>query len=163
MHKFKSVMFLALLTGFGHVALAEAPVVMRDNVLTIPDAVVIEGSEITHYRNVELTLNNEGNFVVAKASQGQLANIESVEIVRDQDQIDVVAKGWRSACVDILPAAVSRIGKEFVIAIPETEPSSDVCILIAIGFEVTTTLDTDGLEEGHYTVVVNGEIAQFEL
>lgn len=163
MYKFKAVMFLALLTGFGHVALAEAPVVLRDNVLTIPDAVVIEGSEVTHYRDVELKLNNEGNFVVAKAKEGQLANIESVEIVRDQDKVDVVAKGWRSACVDILPAAVSRVGNEFIVAIPETEPSSDVCILIAISFEVTTTLNTDGLDAGNYTVVVNGETAQFTL
>jgi hypothetical protein len=163
MYKFKAVMFLALLTGFGHTALAEAPVVFRDNVLTIPDAVVIEGGEVTHYRNIELTLNNDGNFVVAKAKQGQLATIESVEIITDQDKVDVVAKGWRSACVDILPAAVSRKGNEFVIAIAETEPSSDVCILIAISFEVATTLNTAGLEAGDYTVLVNGQVAQFTL
>lgn len=153
----KSYLALALLLCFGHTAWAEqAPMVMRDNVLTMPQAVVVDGDDVSYFRNVELTRDTNGSLAVTASEPGSLAGIESVEILRQADRVDVLAKGWRSACVSIEPEAVSYKNGAFVVAIPESESTSEVCIAQAIRFYVIATLPTEGLLPGDYSVSVNG-------
>lgn len=153
----KRYLAVALLLCFGHAAWADqAPMVLRDNVLTLPQAVVLDGEDISHFRNVELTQDASGSFSITASEDGSLAGVESVEILREAGRVDVLAKGWRSACVSIEPAAVSYKDGEFVVAIPESEPTSEVCIAQAIEYYLITTLPTEGLSPGDYSVTVNG-------
>lgn len=164
MNGFKKLLATGLVLGFGHAAWAEqAPLILRDNVLTIPQAVIVDGDSVSHFRNIELAQDAGGNFTVVSAEDGSLANIESVEILRDDHRIDVLAKGWRSACVSIMPGAVSRKGNEFVIAIAESKPTGDVCIAVAIPFYTITRLTADVLQPGEYSVSVNGVKTDFTL
>lgn len=160
----KTYLGMALLLCFGHAAWADqAPMVLRDNVLTLPQAVVVNGDDVSHFRNVELTQDANGTFAITASEAGSLAGVESVEILREADRVDVLAKGWRSACVSIEPAAVSYKNAEFVVAIPESESTSDVCIAQAIRFYVITTLPTEGLSPGDYSLSVNGVKTDFTL
>lgn len=160
----KSYLTIALLLCFGHTAWADqAPMVLRDNVLTLPQAVVVDGEDVTHFRNVELTQDASGTFSITASEAGSLAGVESVEILREADRVDVLAKGWRSACVSIEPEAVSYKNGEFVVAIPESEPTAEVCTAQAIRFYVIATLPTDELSPGDYAVSVNGVKTDFTL
>jgi hypothetical protein len=160
----KSYLAMAMLLCFGHAASAEqAPAVLRDNVLSIPQAVVVDGDDVSHFRNIRLAQEGNGSFAITAAEDGSLASVESVEILREADRIDVLSKGYRSACVSIETEAVSYQDGAFVVAIPETEPTSDVCVAQAIEYYVITTLPTDGLSPGDYTVSVNGVKTDFTL
>ncbi len=160
----KTYLGMALLLCFGHAAWADqTPMVLRDNVLKLPQAVVVDGDDISHFRNVELTQDANGTFAITASQAGSLAGVESVEVLREADRVDVLAKGWRSACVSIEPEAVSYKNGDFVVAIPESEPTSDVCVAQAIRFYVIATLPTDGLATGDYSVSVNGVKTDFTL
>ncbi|MEX2334179.1 MAG: hypothetical protein WD600_07980 [Pseudohongiella sp.] len=164
MFSWKNFAIAGVFMGCSHALWAEqASVVLRDNVLTIPGAVVVEGDTVSHYRNIELTQDAAGRFTIAAVEDGSLANIESVEIQQEAGSVEVLAKGYRSACVSILPEAVSYQDGKFVIAIPESKPTSEVCILAVVMFEVATTLDTDDLPAGEYTLVVNNVKKDFTL
>lgn len=148
--------------GCSHALWAEqAPLVLRDDVLTLPQAVVVEGDDISHFRNVEMTQSGNGSFAITASQPGSLASIDTIEILREGDRVDVLAKGFRSACVSIESEAVSYHDGEFLVAIPESEPTSDVCIAQAIEFYVIATLPTDDLAAGTYTVNVNGVKTDF--
>jgi len=157
--------FLATWTlGSSHALLADqAPVVLQDDVLTLPQAIVVKGDDISHFRNVELTQSGNGSFAITASEPGELANVDAVEILRQQDRVDVLAKGFRSACVSIQPEAVSYKNGEFLVAIPVSKPSSEVCIQVAVDYYVIATLPTQGLSGGEYTVNVNGVKTDFTL
>jgi len=160
----KHLVVAGLMLCFSHGGWAEqAPLVLRDNVLTIPQAVIIDGDTITHFRNIELFQDASGDFAITSATDGALANVESVDILRQAERVDAVAKGFRSACVSIEPAAVSYLDGEFIVAIPESVPTGDVCTAQAIRFYTITTLPTQGLSPGEYSVSVNGVKTDFML
>jgi len=170
MNRFKVFVSACLLLGFSQALWAQqpslaqqAPLILRDNVLTIPQAVIVDGDNVSYFRNIELAQDNDGKFSIATAENGSLAVVETVEVLRDADRVDVLTRGFRSACVSTLPAAVSYKDGRFVIAIPESKSKTDVCIAQAIRFYAITTLETEGLASGQYTVVVNGVATQFTL
>ncbi|MBC53540.1 MAG: hypothetical protein CMQ34_06835 [Gammaproteobacteria bacterium] len=160
----KHFMLATLMMGCSHALWADnPPVVLRDDVLTLPQAVVVEGDNISHFRNVVLTQGSSGSFAITASEPGSLATVDSVEVLREADRVDVLAKGFRSACVSIEAEAVSYHSGEFMVAIPESAPTSDVCIAQAIEFYVIATLPTQGMASGDYTVNVNGVKTDFTL
>ncbi|OFE11337.1 hypothetical protein PHACT_12310 [Pseudohongiella acticola] len=160
----KNYVAATMLLGCSHAVWAEqSPVVLRDDVLTLPQAVVMDGDDFSHFRNVELTQGANGNFAITASDPGNLAQVESVEILKNADRVDVLAEGFRSACVSIEPAAVSYHDGQFMVAIPVSEPTSDVCIELAVEYYLITTLPTEDLSSGEYSVNVNGVKTDFTL
>ena len=104
-----------------------------------------------------------GGFRVVAAEPAELADVESVEVFVAEDEADVVVRGTKSSCVEILEPAVSYQDGRFIAVLPESKPASDVCIAIAEQYEFTFQLDTSELESGSYTLVVNGVEEAFTL
>ncbi len=165
MKKYVQLLSVVIIVMISAVTFAQTPALYRDNVLLIPEGAVIEDGVVTFYRDIELSNDGAGKFSIVNAKQGHLALIEEVEIVihTDEKRVDVVASGYRSACVEILNPLTSYKDSEFIIVIGQSEPSSEICILIAVQFEVVTPLDISGLAEGTYAVMVNGIKTQFTL
>ena len=161
---FKHFMLATLMMGCSHALWADdAPVVLRDDVVTLPQTVVVEGDDISHFRNVELTQESDGSFAITASEPGSLASVDSVDVLRDDDRVAVLSRGFRSSCVSIQEEAVTYHEGEFIVAIPESEPVSDVCIAVAVEYYLITPLPTVGMESGEYTVNVNGVKANFTL
>jgi len=94
----KNYVAATMLLGCSHAVWAEqSPVVLRDDVLTLPQAVVMDGDDLSHFRNVELTQGANGNFAITASEPGNLAQVESVEIL-------IVLTSWPRAFV--LPVSV---------------------------------------------------------
>lgn len=148
-----------------HALAGEQPATYEDGVLTIPEGVVVTEEGTTFYRDIELVEQSDGSFVPAGSREGVLAEVDDVNAVVDSDagRVDVVASGHKSvACVEILEPIVNRQGQTFQVTLAESEPLSDVCIMILEAFETVITLDGSELESGaEYTVSVNGVEDQF--
>lgn len=165
----KCVMTAVLATlAFSHALLADqGAAVYRDNVLTIPSGVIIDDHGVTPVRGVTLVQEEDGRFSVAGASEGKLADVDTVtaEVAGDHDErVRVTAAGYQSsACVDILEPAIVRDENVFSVVLSESAQWSDVCILIMKSYEKTFHLDVRGLDAGTYIVDVNGVETEFTL
>lgn len=150
----------ACLTGLllAGACFAEAPAVLRDKVLTIPDAVVLEGDDMRHYRDIRLSVDDEGKLQLVSAEEGRLANVESVEVNTEtgtEGTIEVTASGYKSSCVSEMNSSVTTAEEGYLIVITETDPGDVVCALVAEPFEIVSRIDVSAREPGSYLIQVN--------
>lgn len=144
------------------------PATFVDDVLTIPQAVLIDAAESVYYADVQLTDNGDGTLTVVAGETQNPVNVDSVEVLIMESfpvQVSVAVSGNLSVpCVELLPAAVARKGNEFTVVLAETVLGpAETCIAIIEPFETTVSLDVLGLAAGDYTVLVNGVEAEFTL
>jgi hypothetical protein len=149
------------------VLLAQVPV-LRDQVLTIPQAAVVTSAGQRYYSNVTLRSNADGSFSVLTAEEHALAAVQTVTAQVTATPTSVVAKvvGYLPTPCDALePAAVSYKSGEFTVVIGRrsTLGPDTLCAQVIADFQTEVALDIKGLPAGDYRVVVNGVAATFKL
>ncbi len=144
------------------------PATFVDDVLAIPQAVLIDGADSIYYADVQLTDNGDGTLTVTAGEQQNLVQVDSVEVLIMESfpvQVSVAVSGNKSVpCVEFLPAAVARQDNLFTVVLAESVLGpEESCIAIIDPFETSVSLDVLGLAAGTYTVQVNGVQAEFTL
>ena len=138
-----------------------------DEILTISDAIVMEGDTPRYYRDVQLEIGAHGDFKVIDGVEKQLAYIEEVSVAvleTDPVQVELDIVGYMSnPCVE-LNTAVTRKENTFYVAIGETVLQTLVaCAQVVEPFDITLPLDVKGLPAGDYEVLVNDKSVEFTL
>ncbi|MCG8416030.1 MAG: hypothetical protein MI746_17580 [Pseudomonadales bacterium] len=144
------------------------PATFVDDILTIPQAALIDAVEPVYYADVQLADNGDGTLSVVAGEAQNLVNVDSIEVLIMESfpvQVSVAVSGNLSVpCVELLPAAVARKDSVFTVILAETVLGpAETCIAIIEPFETNVSLDVLGLAAGDYTVVVNGVEAEFTL
>lgn len=144
------------------------PATFSDDVLSIPQAVLIDSTDPVYYANVQLTDNGDGTLSVTAGEQQNLVSVDSVQVMIMESfpvQVSISVSGNKSVpCVELLPAAVARKDNVFTVVMAETVLGpAESCIAVLDPFEEVVSLDVLGLSAGDYTVVVNGVEAEFTL
>lgn len=144
------------------------PATFSDDVLSIPQAVLIDATDPVYYANVQLTDNGDGTLSVTAGEQQNLVSVDSVQVMIMESfpvQVSISVSGNKSVpCVELLPAAVARKDNVFTVVMAETVLGpAESCIAVLDPFEEVVSLDVLGLSAGDYTVVVNGVEAEFTL
>lgn len=142
-------------------------VLYLDNELTINDAIVMDGDNTHYFKEVRLTMTDNGDFKVVDAIEKQLAYVNELSVAvsfTDPAEVELGVVGYKSTpCVE-LDIAVTRKGNTFFVAVGETPLQTLVaCVQVTDPFEVTFPLDVKGLPLGDYLVVVNGDEIDFTL
>ena len=92
---------------------AAQPATFVNDTLTIPHAALIDESAPAYYSNVQLSNNGDGTLSVVAGEQQNLVNVDSVDVLIMESfpvQVSLAVSGNKSVpCVDLLPAAVSRV------------------------------------------------------
>ena len=159
---------IALLINVLEIAGAHAaPALFSDNVLTLSDAIVMEGENARYYQDVKLGLTASGEFKVIDAVEKSLANIIelSVAVIETNPvQVELGVSGeMANPCID-LNTAVTRKGNTFYVVIGETPLQTLVaCAQVIQPFDLEIPLDVKGLPSGNYGVMVNGDSIDFDL
>ena len=144
------------------------PATFVDNVLTIPQAALIDGSSPVYYSDVQLADNGDGTLTVVAGEQQNLVRVDSVDVLIMESfpvQVSLAVSGNKSVpCVELLPAAVARQNNQFTVVLAETVLGpAESCIAVIDPFELNVSLDVLGLAAGTYSVDVNGVEASFTL
>jgi hypothetical protein len=158
---------LLLAMGLASGAQAVESALYVDNVLTISDAIVMEGDKPRYYRDVQLEIAANGDFRVVDAVEKQLAYVEEIAVAvlfTDPPQVELNVVGYKSnPCVE-LNIAVTRKGNTFYVAVGETPLQTLVaCIQVTDPFDIMISLDVRGLPVGNYQVIVNDQTIDFDL
>ena len=138
-----------------------------DNVLTISDAIVMEGETPRYYRDVRLELTANGDFRVLDGVEKTLAYIEELAVgvfFTDPVEVELNVVGYlANPCIE-LNTAVTRKGNTFFVVIGETQLQTLLpCAQVIEPFDISMPLDVTGLPAGDYLVVVNGDSIDFTL
>ena len=144
-----------------------APALFSDNILTLGDAIVVEGEETRYYQDVRLSPTPNGDFKVLGGVEKALATVTelSVSVIETNPvQVEVGVTGYMAnPCID-LNTAVTRKGKTFYVVVGETPLQTLVaCAQVTQAFELEIPLDVRGLDSGEYVVMVNGDSIEFDL
>ena len=144
------------------------PATFVDNVLSIPQAVLIDQTDPVYYSNVQLSDNGNGTLSVTAGEKQNLVAVESADVLIMESfpvQVSVAVSGNKSVpCVELLPAAVARQGSVFTIILAETVLGpAESCIAVLEPFQTNVSLDVLGLSAGTYTVRVNSLETEFTL
>lgn len=160
---------MAVMMLFSQAAAAQDDsVIYQNNTLHIPLGAVIEEGRSTVYRDIRLEEQADGSFVITNLDEALLASVESVNAIVDTgnpNTVNVVVGGNKSvACVSVMEPVISRDDNDFSVLLAESDPETDVCILVITPFEKVVTLDVTGLPTGEYSVTVNNEVTDvFDL
>lgn len=140
----------------------------QDQVLTIPQGVVVTGDTTAYYENIELQEQADGSFLPMAAEPRNLVAVESVvanvmESLPVQVALDI--QGNKSVpCVELLTPAVVYKQGVFTVSLAESKLGpEETCISVIDPFSTTVDLDVEGLDAGTYTVRVNGVETAFTL
>ncbi len=149
------------------VSVNAAPALYSDNVLTIGDAIVLEGETTRYYRDIRLAATPNGEFKVIDAVEKSLANITEISVAvieTDPVQVEVGVSGeMANPCID-LQTAVTRKDNTFYVVVGETPLQTLVaCAQVIQPFDLEIPLDVKGLPSGNYVVLVNGDSIDFDL
>lgn len=144
------------------------PATFTDDVLSIPQAALIDSTNSVYYTNVQLTDNGDGTLSVTAGEPQNLVSVDAVQVMIMESfpvQVSITVNGNKSVpCVELLPAAVVRSGNVFNVVLAETVLGpAESCIAVLDPFEENISLDVLGLSAGDYSVVVNGVSAEFTL
>jgi hypothetical protein len=158
---------LTLFSFSSTLVLAQVPV-LRDQVLTIPQAAVVTSAGQRYYADIKLRSNADGSFSVTAAEEHALAGVQTVTAQVTATPKSAVAKvaGYLPTPCDALePAAVSYKSGEFTVVIGRhsTLGPDMGCVQMIADFQTEVALDINGLPAGDYRVVVNGVAATFKL
>lgn len=144
------------------------PSTYQDQVLSIPQGVVVTGDNTAYYENIELQEQADGSFLPIAAEPRSLVAVESVvanvmESLPVQVTLDI--QGNKSVpCVELLTPAVTYKQGVFTVTLAESSLGpGETCISVIDPFSTTVPLDVEGLDAGTYTVRVNGIETAFTL
>ncbi len=157
---------IGLLAGLVQTAAQAADSVLYlDNVLTVNDAIVMEGEAPRYYRDVQLEITATGDFRVINAVEKTLAYIDELTVgvsLTDPVTVELNVVGFlANPCIE-LNTAVVRKDNTFFVAIGETQTMA-VCAQVIVPFDITLPLDVAGLPAGEYRAMVNGDVIAFTL
>jgi len=143
------------------------PVLFANNVLTLGDAIVLDGKSTRFYQQVQLGLTQSGDFKVLSGVEKNLATVteKSVRVIAtDPPQVELVVSGYMAnPCIE-LETAVTRKGDKFYAVFGETPLQTLVaCAQVIEPFTSTLALDVQDLASGAYTVQVNGQEISFSF
>ncbi|ALO45748.1 hypothetical protein [Pseudohongiella spirulinae] len=162
------LMMTGLMVGLLQTAHAQRDSVLyEDNELTINDAIVRNAGTTHYFKEVRLTMTQNGDFKVVDSVEKQLAYINELSVAvsfTDPAEVELGVVGYKSTpCVE-LDIAVTRKNSTFYVAVGETPLQTLVaCVQVIEPFEITFPLDVKGLPLGDYLVVVNGDEIDFTL
>lgn len=144
-----------------------APALFKDNVLTLGDAIVVEGGNTRYYQDVRLSPTPSGDFKVLGAVERALATVTELTVTVieiEPVQVEVGVTGYMAnPCID-LTTAVTRKGDTFYVVVGETPLQTLVaCAQVTQPFMLEIPLDVTGLPGGDYVVWVNGDDIEFDL
>lgn len=134
------------------------------------DVAVLEPEELS--RNViwvDIRMENKAEFsgninVFKNITSERIAYVKDVDILLEDSRVKVVAMGvFRDSCTGIDQVKRLNYGKKFLLAVHQSKLNGTDCEQVTTPFEKVIELDTDGLEPGTYTVIVNGVSRKFEL
>ena len=141
---------IACLVLVGSQLVLAQPALYKDEVLTIPQGAVVDGSETTYFENIQLQTNDQGNFVLIAADPRALVAVDSVEAMVVESlsvQVSVAVSGNKSVpCVDLLTPLVAYADNSFVVTLAESALGpAETCITVLEPFETSVALDVEGL------------------
>jgi len=144
-----------------------APALFADNVLTIEDAIVLEGDKTRYYQNIRLSPTPDGDFKVVGAVEKSLVTVTDILVRIEKTnpvQVEVVLKGYMAnPCVEI-STAVTRKGSTFYVVVAQTPLQTLVaCAQVIKPFELKVPLEVKGLASGKYIVMGNSASSSFAL
>lgn len=144
------------------------PSTYQDQVLTIPQGVVVTGDNTAYYENIQLQEQANGSFLPMAAEPRNLVSVESVEVKVMESlpvQVSLDIQGYKSVpCVELLTPAVVYKEAVFTVTLAESSLGPDeTCVTVIEPFSTTVPLDVEGLDAGSYVVRVNGVEADFTL
>ena len=150
-------------------AAAQADVPVYSNqTLSIPEALVVTESGASYYADIKLTANPDGSFKLVQAQQLAPAHVDSVAVEvlgSDPLEVNVEASGYLpDPCHQLEEPAVRREGSTFTVVLAQRPLQTfAACVLMIEPFTVSVPLSVEGLQSGHYTVVVNDRQIGFDL
>ena len=113
------------------------PALFSDNVLTLGDAIVVEGENTRYYQDVRLSPTPNGDFKVLGGVEKALATVTELTVT----------------VIETDPVQVGETPLQTLVA----------CAQVTQPFELEIPLDVRGLDSGDYVVMVNGDSIEFDL
>lgn len=154
------------LAGLPVLGVQAQPALFDDEVLTIKEAIVVESGQTRYYENVQMRIENNGDFKVLDAVEKPLATIteKSVDILESNPvQAILQVKGYKPTPCYELHQAVTREGDTFHVVISLNVLQTLVaCVQVIDPFELSIPLDVSTLPPGQYHVNLNGESLSFQ-
>jgi hypothetical protein len=149
------------------IAAADVPV-YRDQTLSIGEALVVTEGKASYYADIKLAANPDGSFELVQAQRLEHAHVESVAVEvggPDRVAVNVEVSGYLpDPCHQLEEPAVMREGSTFTILVPQRPLQTfAACVLMIEPFTVSVALSVEGLQAGHYTVMVNDKQSGFDL
>lgn len=159
---------IACLALVGSQLVLAQPALYKDQVLTIPQGAVMDGTGTTYFESIQLQENDQGNFVLVAAEERSLATVESLDVQVMESlplQVSVSVAGYTpTPCNKLLTPAVLYKDNSFTVALAYSSLGpAESCIAVIEPFETSVALDVEGLLAGTYTVTVNGQQTEFTL
>lgn len=163
----KNWMIALLMNVIQVVSAQAAPALFKDNVLTLGDAIVIEGATPRYYQDVRLSPTPSGDFKVLGATEKALATVTELTVTvieTEPVQVEVGVIGYMAnPCIE-LNTAVTRKGSTFYVVVGENPLQTLVaCAQVIQPYELEIPLNVKGLPSGDYVVMVNGDSIEFDL
>lgn len=163
----KNWMIALLMNVIQVVSAQAAPALFEDNVLTLGDAIVIEGATPRYYQDVRLSPTPSGDFKVLGATEKALAMVTELTVTvieTEPVQVEVGVIGYMAnPCIE-LNTAVTRKGSTFYVVVGENPLQTLVaCAQVIQPYELEIPLNVKGLPSGDYVVMVNGDSIEFDL
>lgn len=160
--------FIVLLLSMVYTASLHADsALFLDNVLTIDDAIVVEGDSTRYYQRVRLGIQSNGDFKVIDAEEKNLAYIEEWSLgvfYTEPVSVELNVIGYLSTPCTELNTAITRRDNTFFVAVGETPLQTLVpCAQVIHPFDIMLELDVADLPAGDYLVVLNGDSTDFTL
>lgn len=142
--------------------------VYRDQTLSIEEALVVTESGPSYYADIKLVANPDGSFNLVQAERLQPAHVDSVAVEvagSDPIEVNVEVSGYLSdPCHQLEEPALMREGSTFTIVLAQRPLQTfAACVLIIEPFALSVPLSVEGLQSGHYTVIVNNKPGEFIL
>ena len=163
----KNWMMLMMLAGLPMMTAQAQPALFDDEVLSIGEAIVVEGVQTRYYENVQMRIEQNGDFKVLGGVEKPLATItdKAVSILESNPlQAVLQLKGYKPTPCYELHQSVTRKGDTFHVALSLNVLQTLVaCVQMIDPFELNIPLDVSTLAPGQYHVNVNGETLDFQL
>jgi hypothetical protein len=150
-------------------AVAEADVpVYRDQTLSIQEALVVTDDGTSYYTDIKLAANPDGSFRLVQAQQLVPVHVDRVAVEVQGSvptAVNVKVSGHLPVtCHNLEAPAVMREGSTFTIVLAQRPLQTFVaCVAMIEPFTVSVALSVEGLQAGHYTVMVNDKQSGFDL
>lgn len=141
--------------------------IYEDGVLSVPEVIVVQDDE-ANLKRAALQRNAAGNYEVSDVEDLIRADVRSISAEAETpagSPIIVHIEGHKSLeCVKLNPVQVLRDGNTFHLLLTEQPvPPWMTCMAVIGDISLDTTIETEGLEPGTYTIKAHGLTTEVEV